>query len=155
MAWNWNTVLLLGLGDWKEVNSHYSGHNGGSNPGRGVIRISGHILLYTCLDAILGQAQDIWYAAAWGGTLTLLSFLIHVIDIYHIGHHSEKFRLVLVWFIGQPSGKSSEGLPPTSSPFLSISVSVSYTQFVYHKLKKYVGKNISLPRLLGPHSSLS
>ena len=51
--------LLLGLGDWKRVNSHYSGHNGGSDPGRGVIRISGHILSYICLDAILGQARDI------------------------------------------------------------------------------------------------
>lgn len=39
-------VPPLGLGDWEEVNSHSSGHNGGSNAGS------------ECQDAILGQAQD-------------------------------------------------------------------------------------------------
>ena len=49
---------LLVLGDGKEGNSHYSGHAGGSNSSRGVIIISGHILLYIFQDTLLGLAQD-------------------------------------------------------------------------------------------------
>ena len=114
-AWNWNTVpsWVLEIGrrvivttvGIMEAATHISGSSPRSGPG---------------------------YTVTWRALWVCSSFLTRMLDIYHTGYHSDDFDLVLVWLLGQTSGKST-------SLSLSHTLARGHTHIVHYETKSDEG----------------